>query len=138
MATRSSSNRGLAKGMTYGKGKELLEQIEATGGLPQVTGRNNNVPPPAVNTLDNTRRADTATENAEIVANTVTPVTPVAGRPVVNNFDVLRDVDNAESPTFGASPVSLTPEEIGDMDYDVLADLAINTEVSALREILGL
>ena len=138
MATRSSSNRGLAKGMTYGKGKELLEQIEATGGLPQVTGRNNNVPPPAVNTLDNTRRADTATENAEIVANTVTPVTQVAGRPVVNNFDVLRDVDNAESPTFGASPVSLTPEEIGDMDYDVLADLAINTEVSALREILGL
>lgn len=137
MATRSSSNRGLTKGMTYGKGKELLEQIEATGGLPTVDKRKNNVPPAAINTQDNLRSAELATQKAEAV----TPVQqkqPGAIIPNGVNLDILRDMDTTESPTFGATPVSLTPQEIGDMDYDVLADLADNTEVSALREILGL
>ncbi len=138
MATRSSSNRGLTKGMTYGKGKELLEQIEATGGLPTVDKRNNAVPPPARNTQDNLRRAEAATENAPVVAQTVQQTQPGAIIPNGVNLDILRDPDTAESPTFGAVPVSLTPQQIGDMDYEVLADLADNTEVSALKEILGL
>lgn len=137
MATRSSSNRGLTKGMTYGKGKELLEQIEATGGLPSVDKRKNNVPPAGINTQDNLRNAELATQKAKAAI----PVeTPQPGVVIPNgvNLDILRDMDTTESPTFGATPVSLTPQEIGDMDYDVLADLADNTEVSALREILGL
>lgn len=137
MATRSSSNRGLTKGMTYGKGKELLEQIEATGGLPTVDKRKNNVPPAAINTQDNLRSAELATQKAE-TATPVQQMQPGAVIPNRVNLDILRDMDTTESPTFGATPVSLTPQEIGDMDYDVLADLADNTEVSALREILGL
>jgi hypothetical protein len=124
--------------MTYGKGKELLEQIEATGGLPTVDKRNNAVPPPARNTQDNLRRAEAATENAPVVAQTVQQTQPGAIIPNGVNLDILRDPDTAESPTFGAVPVSLTPQQIGDMDYEVLADLADNTEVSALKEILGL
>lgn len=137
MATRSSSNRGLTKGMTYGKGKELLEQIKATGGLPTVDKRKNNVPPAAINTQDNLRSAELATQKAE-AATPVQQMQPGAIIPNGVNLDILRDMDTTESPTFGATPVSLTPQEIGDMDYDVLADLADNTEVSALREILGL
>jgi hypothetical protein len=131
---RSNSNKGIAKpqytGLTYGTTEEVNKLI--------IDKRKQNIPPAATNTIDNTRNAQEATETTEVVAETTSPRTqgrmPIQGL----NLNILRDMDSAESPTFGAVPVQLPPEVVGDMDYEVLADLSENTEVQALIEILGL
>jgi len=139
MATRSSSNRGLAKGMTYGKGKELLEQIEATGGLPTVDRRQNNVPPPATNQTDQTRAVPMEEEVSVAMNEGGQPVTQeviaTGGMPNLGNLlDLKRPTERPnEKLTTGIVP-SLTQQEIGDLDFAVLADLADNSDVDALRQ----
>ena len=138
MPTRSSSNKKVeAKpqytGLTYGTTEDVNSMI------PTIDKRKQNIPPASnANTQDNTRNAEVATETAPVVAQTVQQSGPGMMQANGMNLDILRDMDNAESPTFGAAPVSIPPAVIGDMDYEVLADLAENTEVQALIEILGL
>ena len=134
MATRSSSNRGLAKGMTYGKGKELLEQIEATGGLPSVDRRLNNVPPPATNQTDQTRAVPIEEEVSVAMNEGGQPVVPPMPMGMGNLLDLKRPTERPnEKLTTGIVP-SLTPQEVGDLDFAVLADLADNSDVDALRQ----
>lgn len=134
MATRSSSNRGLAKGMTYGKGKELLEQIEATGGLPTVDRRLNNVPPPATNQTDQTRAVPVEEEVSVAMNEGGQPVVPPMPMGMGNLLDLKRPTERPnEKLTTGIVP-SLTPQEVGDLDFAVLADLADNSDVDALRQ----
>ena len=134
MATRSSSNRGLAKGMTYGKGKELLEQIEATGGLPTVDRRLNNVPPPATNQTDQTRAVPIKEEVSVAMNEGGQPVVPPMPMGMGNLLDLKRPTERPnEKLTTGIVP-SLTPQEVGDLDFAVLADLADNSDVDALRQ----
>lgn len=134
MATRSSSNRGLAKGMTYGKGKELLEQIEATGGLPTVDRRLNNVPPPATNQTDQTRAVPIEEEVSVAMNEGGQPVVPPMPMGMGNLLDLKRPTERPnEKLTTGIVP-SLTPQEVGDLDFAVLADLADNSDVDALRQ----
>lgn len=134
MATRSSSNRGLAKGMTYGKGKELLEQIEATGGLPSVDRRLNNVPPPATNQTDQTRAVPIEEEVSVAMNAGGQPVVPPMPMGMGNLLDLKRPTERPnEKLTTGIVP-SLTPQEVGDLDFAVLADLADNSDVDALRQ----
>lgn len=134
MATRSSSNRGLTKGMTYGKGKELLEQIEATGGLPTVDRRLNNVPPPATNQTDQTRAVPIEEEVSVAMNEGGQPVVPPMPMGMGNLLDLKRPTERPnEKLTTGIVP-SLTPQEVGDLDFAVLADLADNSDVDALRQ----
>lgn len=134
MATRSSSNRGLTKGMTYGKGKELLEQIEATGGLPTVDRRKNNVPPPATNQTDQTRAVPVEQEVSVAMNEGGQPVVPPMPMGMGNLLDLKRPTERPnEKLTTGIVP-SLTPQEVGDLDFAVLADLADNSDVDALRQ----
>jgi len=134
MATRSSSNRGLTKGMTYGKGKELLEQIEATGGLPTVDRRLNNVPPPATNQTDQTRAVPIEEEVSVAMNEGGQPVVPPMPIGMGNLLDLKRPTERPnEKLTTGIVP-SLTPQEVGDLDFAVLADLADNSDVDALRQ----
>lgn len=134
MATRSSSNRGLTKGMTYGKGKELLEQIEATGGLPTVDRRKNNVPPPATNQTDQTRAVPVEEEVSVAMNEGGQPVVPPMPMGMGNLLDLKRPTERPnEKLTTGIVP-SLTPQEVGDLDFAVLADLADNSDVDALRQ----
>ena len=134
MATRSSSNRGLTKGMTYGKGKELLEQIEATGGLPTVDRRLNNVPPPATNQTDQTRAVPMEEEVSVAMNEGGQPVVPPMPMGMGNLLDLKRPTERPnEKLTTGIVP-SLTPQEVGDLDFAVLADLADNSDVDALRQ----
>ena len=134
MATRSSSNRGLTKGMNYGKGKELLEQIEATGGLPTVDKRLNNVPPPATNQTDQTRAVPIKEEVPVAINEGGQPVVPPMPMGMGNLLDLKRPTERPnEKLTTGIVP-SLTPQEVGDLDFAVLADLADNSDVDALRQ----
>ena len=137
MATRNKPKKTVAKpkytGLTYGTTGPTNDLI------PKEDKRKYNLPPASTaNSQDNTRNAQEATETTEVVAETTSPGTqgrmPIQGL----NLNILRDMDSAESPTFGAVPVQLPPEVVGDMDYEVLADLSENTEVQALIEILGL
>lgn len=138
MPTRSSSNKKVVAkpqytGLTYGTTEDVNSM------LPTIDKRKQNIPPASnANTQDNTRNAEVATETAPVVAQTVQQSGPGMMQANGMNLDILRDMDNAESATFGAAPVSIPPAVIGDMDYEVLADLAENTETQALIEILGL
>jgi hypothetical protein len=118
--------------MTYGKGKELLEQIEATGGLPTVDRRKNNVPPPATNQTDQTRAVPVEEEVSVAMNEGGQPVVPPMG--MGNLLDLKRPTERPnEKLTTGIVP-SLTPQEVGDLDFAVLADLADNSDVDALRQ----
>lgn len=138
MPTRSSSNKKVVAkpqytGLTYGTTGPTNDLI------PKEDKRKYNLPPVSnANTQDNTRNAEVATETAPVVAQTVQQSGPGMMQANGMNLDILRDMDNAESATFGAAPVSIPPAVIGDMDYEVLADLSENTETQALIEILGL
>lgn len=133
MAVRSSSNKGLTKGMTYGKGKPLGEQIDKFG-LPVVDGRSTNLPPVATNTTDQTRAIEPIAEETSIAMNEGgQPVVPAM--PMNNILDILRDTENINEPLIsGAVPPSITQEQLGDLDFLVLADLAENSDVNAIRQ----
>jgi len=133
MATRSSSNKGLTKGMTYGKGKVLGEQIDKFG-LPTIDARNNAIPPAATNTTDQTRNVEPMAEEVSVAMNeSGQPVVPAM--PMNNVLDILRDTENINEPLIsGAVPPSITQEQLGDLDFLVLADLAENSDVNAIRQ----
>lgn len=130
---RSSSNKGLTKGMTYGKGKLLGEQIDKFG-LPTIDARNNAIPPAATNTTDQTRNVEPMAEETSIAMNeSGQPVVPAM--PMNNVLDILRDTENINEPLIsGAVPPSITQEQLGDLDFLVLADLAENSDVNAIRQ----
>jgi len=133
MATRSSSNKNITKGMTYGKGKVLGEQIDKFG-LPTIDARNNAIPPAATNTTDQTRNVEPMSEETSIAMNeggqSVVPAMPMN-----NILDILRDTENINEPLIsGAVPPSITQEQLGDLDFLVLADLAENSDVNAIRQ----
>ena len=133
MATRSSSNKNITKGMTYGKGKVLGEQIDKFG-LPTIDARNNAIPPAATNTTDQTRNVEPMAEETSIAMNeSGQPVVPAM--PMNNILDILRDTENINEPLIsGAVPPSITQEQLGDLDFLVLADLAENSDVNAIRQ----
>jgi len=133
MATRSSSNKNITKGMTYGKGKVLGEQIDKFG-LPTVDARNNAIPPAATNTTDQTRNVEPIAEEVSVAMNeSGQPVVPAM--PMNNVLDILRDTENINEPLIsGAVPPSITQEQLGDLDFLVLADLAENSDVNAIRQ----
>lgn len=130
---RSSSNKGLTKGMTYGKGKLLGEQIDKFG-LPTIDARNNAIPPAATNTTDQTRNVEPIAEEVSVAMNeSGQPVVPAM--PMNNVLDILRDTENINEPLIsGAVPPSITQEQLGDLDFLVLADLAENSDVNAIRQ----
>ncbi len=133
MATRSSSNKNITKGMTYGKGKVLGEQIDKFG-LPTIDARNNAIPPAATNTTDQTRNVEPMAEEVSVAMNeSGQPVVPAM--PMNNVLDILRDTENINEPLIsGAVPPSITQEQLGDLDFLVLADLAENSDVNAIRQ----
>ena len=133
MAKRSSSNKGLTKGMTYGKGKVLGEQIDKFG-LPTIDARNNAIPPAATNTTDQTRNVEPMSEETSIAMNEGRQ-SVVPAMPMNNILDILRDTENINEPLIsGAVPPSITQEQLGDLDFLVLADLAENSDVNAIRQ----
>jgi len=133
MATRSSSNKNITKGMTYGKGKVLGEQIDKFG-LPTVDARNNAIPPAATNTTDQTRAVPMEEEVSVAMNAGGQPVTPPMPMGMGNILDLKRPTERPnEKLTSGIVP-SLTSQEIGDLDFAVLADLADNSDVNALRQ----
>ncbi len=121
---------------TYGTTEELNERLRDVDNK-EITGRNNNLPPAAVNTTDQTRTIQPVEEEvAQITGQEgVSPVSDLGQ--TTNMLDVLRDSDFAnEDVTAGASPVYVSQTELGDLDYEVLASLSGNTSVNALKEIL--
>ena len=104
----------------------------------EITGRNNNIPPASINTTDNTRTVE-APENevAQITGQQGVTASPMLGQPT-SMLDILRDTEFAnENVTTGANGTFLSETQLGDMDYEVLANLSGNTSVNALKEILG-
>ena len=121
---------------TYGTTEELNERLRDVDNK-EITGRNNNLPPAAVNTTDQTRTIQPVEEEVAQITGQE-GVSPVSGLgQTTNMLDVLRDSDFAnEDVTAGASPVYVSQTELGDLDYEVLASLSGNTSVNALKEIL--
>jgi hypothetical protein len=138
MATRSSSNKKTQKvqrmpGVGYGEQKELVAQQQAAP-LPKVDGRSTNVPPPATNQIDQTRAVPMAEEVSVAMNEGGKPVTPRMPMGLGSLLDLKRPTERPnEALTTGIVP-SLTPQEIGDLDFLVLADLAENSDVDALRQ----
>lgn len=133
MSTRSSSNKGLTKGMTYGEGKKLGEQIDKFG-LPVVDGRSTNIPPAATNQTDQTRTVPIEEEVSVAMNEGGRPVVPGMPMGMGNILNVKRKTEfENEKLTAGVVP-SLTQQELGDLDFAVLADLADNSDVDALRQ----
>ena len=121
---------------TYGTTEELNKRLRDVDNK-EITGRNNNLPPAAVNTTDQTRTIQPVEEEvAQITGQEgVSPVSDLGQ--TTNMLNVLRDSDFAnEDATAGASPVYVSQTELGDLDYEVLASLSGNTSVNALKEIL--
>ena len=114
MSTRSSSNKGLAKGMTYGEGKKLGEQIDKFG-LPVVDGRSTNIPPAATNQTDQTRTVPIE-EEVSVAMNE-------GGRPVVPGMPMgmgnILNVKDSNSVVFGYFKVC-------EFDEFVLEDIIID------------
>ena len=121
---------------TYGTTEELNKRLRDVDNK-EITGRNNNLPPAAVNTTDHTRTIQPVEEEVAQITGQE-GVSPVSGLgQTTNMLDVLRDSDFAnEDATAGASPVYVSQTELGDLDYEVLASLSGNTSVNALKEIL--
>lgn len=121
---------------TYGTTEELNKRLRDVDNK-EITGRNNNLPPAAVNTTDQTRTIQPVEEEVAQITGQE-GVSPVSGLgQTTNMLDVLRDSDFAnEDATAGASPVYVSQTELGDLDYEVLASLSGNTSVNALKEIL--
>ena len=138
MATRSSSNKKTQKvqkipGLPYGKQGELVAQQQAAP-LPKVDGRSTNVPPPATNQTDQTRAVPVEEEVSVAMNAGGQPATPPMPMVMGNILDLKRPTERPnEKLTSGIAP-SLTPQEIGDLDFAVLADLADNSDVDALRQ----
>jgi hypothetical protein len=119
--------------MTYGEGKKLGEQIDKFG-LPVVDGRSTNIPPAATNQIDQTRTVPMEEEVSVAMNAGGQPVTPTMPMGMGNILDLKRPTERPnEKLTSGIVP-SLTPQEIGDLDFAVLADLADNSDVNALRQ----
>ena len=138
MATRSSSNRKTQKvqripGLTYGEQGELVAQQQAAP-LPKVDGRSTNVPPPATNQIDQTRAVPMEEEVSVAMNAGGQPVLPPMPMGMGNLLDLKRPTERPnEALTTGIVP-SLTNQEVGDLDFAVLADLADNSDVDALRQ----
>ena len=120
---------------TWGTTEELNERLRDVDNK-EITGRNNNIPPASVNTTDQTRAIQPVEEEVAQITGQE-GVTPTSGvGQTADMFDVLRDSDFTEDATAGATGVSLSQAQIGDLDYEVLASLSGNTSVNALKEIL--
>tara|TARA_R100000005_G_C4954953_1_gene173850 strand:+ start:261 stop:680 length:420 start_codon:yes stop_codon:yes gene_type:complete len=133
MATRSTSNKGIAKGMTYGEGVKLGRQIDEFG-LPVVDGRSTNIPPAATNQTDQTRTVPMEEEVSVAMNTGGQPVTPPMPMGMGNILDLKRPTERPYEKLTSGIVSSLTPQEIGDLDFAVLADLAENSDVNALRQ----
>ncbi len=138
MATRSSSNKKTQKvqripGLSYGEQGDLVAQQQAAP-LPKVDGRSTNVPPPATNRTDQTRAVPMEEEVSIAMNAGGQPVTPPMPMGMGSILDLKRPTERPnEKLTSGIVP-SLTAQEIGDLDFAVLADLAENSDVNALRQ----
>ena len=126
---------------TYGTTEDLNKRLRNVDNVnfKEITGRNNNLPPAAVNTQDNVNNAVVNPGEEKTVSGSIatSETETINGDSVVRtNFDILRDTDfPGERLTAGAIPPTITPQEEGDMNFAVLADLAENSDVDALRRI---
>ena len=119
--------------MTYGEGIKLGKQIDEFG-LPVVDGRSTNIPPAATNQTDQTRTVPMEEEVSVAMNEGGRPVVPGMPMGMGNILNVKRETEfENEKLTAGVVP-SLTQQELGDLDFAVLADLADNSDVDALRQ----
>ena len=107
--------------------------------IPEINGRNTNVQPPARNNIDNTRGMQTVEQEESRAINMGGEAVSTPLQTANKFLDITRDTErNSESLIAGANAVTLNAQEMGDIDFMVLADLADNTDVDALRQAYNL
>jgi len=137
MATRNNPKKTVAKpkytGLTYGTTGPTNDLI------PKEDKRKYNLPPASTaNSQDNTRNVESIEEETAVASNAGGQPTAVAP---MNIDKILLDIKReSERPnedlTAGAFANNISPTQAGDLDYLVLADLADNSDVDALRQTL--
>ena len=93
--------------------------------------------PPAstANSQDNTRNVESIEEETAVASNAGGQPTAVAPMNMGNLLDIKRESERPnEDLTAGAFVNNISPTQAGDLDYLVLADLADNSDVDALRQ----
>jgi hypothetical protein len=134
MATRNKPKKTVAKpeytGLTYGTTGPTNDLI------PKEDKRKYNLPPASTaNSQDNTRNVESIEEETAVASNAGGQPTAVAPMNMGNLLDIKRDSERPnEDLTAGAFVNSISPTQQGDLDYLVLADLADNSDVDALRQ----
>ena len=133
MATRNKPKKTVAKpeytGLTYGTTGPTNDLI------PKEDKRKYNLPPASTaNSQDNTRNVESIEEETAVASNAGGQPTAVAPMNMGNLLDIKRDSERPnEDLTAGAFVNNISPTQQGDLDYLVLADLADNSDVDALR-----
>jgi hypothetical protein len=134
MATRNKPKKTVAKpeytGLTYGTTGPTNDLI------PKEDKRKYNLPPASTaNSQDNTRNVESIEEETAVASNAGGQPTAVAPMNMGNLLDIKRDSERPnEDLTAGAFVNNISPTQQGDLDYLVLADLADNSDVDALRQ----
>ena len=134
MATRNKPKKKVAKpeytGLTYGTTGPTNDLI------PKEDKRKYNLPPASTaNSQDNTRNVESIEEETAVASNAGGQPTAVAPMNMGNLLDIKRDSERPnEDLTAGAFVNNISPTQQGDLDYLVLADLADNSDVDALRQ----
>ncbi len=134
MATRSKPKKTVAKpeytGLTYGTTEDVNKMI------PTIDKRNQAIPPASTaNKQNNTRNIESIEEETAVASNAGGQPTAVAPMNMGNLLDIKRESERPnEDLTAGAFVNNISPTQAGDLDYLVLADLADNSDVDALRQ----
>ena len=134
MSTRSKPKKTVAKpeytGLTYGTTGPTNDLI------PKEDKRKYNLPPVSTaNSQDNTRNIESIEEETAVASNAGGQPTAVAPMNMGNLLDIKRESERPnEDLTAGAFVNNISPTQAGDLDYLVLADLADNSDVDALRQ----
>ena len=134
MATRNKPKKTVAKpeytGLTYGTTEDVNKMI------PTIDKRKQAIPPASTaNSQDNTRNVESIEEETAVASNAGGQPTAVAPMNMGNLLDIKRESERPnEDLTAGAFVSNISPTQAGDLDYLVLADLADNSDVDALRK----
>jgi hypothetical protein len=134
MATRNNPKKTIAKpkytGLTYGTTGPTNDLI------PKEDKRKYNLPPASTaNSQDNTRNVESIEEETAVASNAGGEPTAVAPMNMGNLLNIKRDSERPnEDLTAGAFVNNISPTQDGDLNYLVLADLANNSDVDAIRQ----
>jgi len=104
--------------------------------IPTIDKRKQAIPPASTaNSQDNTRNVESIEEETAVASNAGGQPTTVAPMNMGNLLDIKRESERPnEDLTAGAFVNNISPTQAGDLDYLVLADLADNSDVDALRQ----